>query len=37
MNISKHTVDNHRRNLLRKTNSKTSVGLVRFAFTEGYI
>ncbi len=37
MNISKHTVDNHRRNLLRKTNSKTSIGLVRFAFTEGYI
>lgn len=37
MNISKHTVDNHRRNLLRKTNSKSSVGLVRFAFTEGYI
>lgn len=37
MNISKHTVDNHRRNMLRKTNSKSSVGLVSFAFTEGYI
>lgn len=37
MNISKHTVDNHRRNMLQKTNSKTSIGLVRFAFTEGYI
>lgn len=37
MNISKHTVDNHRRNMLQKTNSKTSIGLVRFAFTEGYV
>lgn len=37
MHISKHTVDNHRRNLLRKTNSKSSIGIVKFAFAEGYI
>lgn len=34
--ISRHTVDNHRRNLLEKTNCKTSVGLVKFAFGNGY-
>ena len=37
INVSKHTVDNHRRNMLHKTNSKTSVGLVNFAFKEGYV
>lgn len=35
--ISKHTVDNHRRSLLEKTNIKSSVGLVRFAFENGYL
>ncbi|MEJ1242156.1 helix-turn-helix transcriptional regulator [Chryseolinea sp. T2] len=35
--ISKHTVDNHRRNLLEKTNCKTSVGLVRFALENGFL
>lgn len=35
--ISKHTVDNHRRNLLEKTNIKSSIGLVRFAMENGYL
>lgn len=30
--ISKRTVDSHRKNLLQKTNTKTVVGLMRFAF-----
>lgn len=34
--ISKHTVDNHRRSLLEKTNAKTSVGLVKYAIEKGY-
>ena len=30
--ISPRTVDTHRKNILQKTNSKTLVGLIRFAF-----
>lgn len=30
--ISPRTVDTHRKNILQKTNSKTIVGLIRFAF-----
>lgn len=33
--ISPRTVDTHRKNILRKTNSKTIVGLIRFAFDHG--
>ena len=31
LNISTHTVESHRKNLLAKTGAKTAVGLVRFA------
>jgi DNA-binding CsgD family transcriptional regulator len=37
LHISRHTVDNHRRNLLEKTNIKSTVGLVRFAVDQGYL
>ncbi|MFN0048586.1 MAG: response regulator [Cytophagales bacterium] len=30
--ISEHTVETHRKNIFRKTNTKTLVGLVKFAF-----
>ncbi|MEQ9262924.1 MAG: response regulator transcription factor [Owenweeksia sp.] len=30
--ISKRTVDSHRKNLLQKTNTKTVVGLIKFAY-----
>jgi len=33
--ISKKTVDNHRQNLLEKTNCKSTVGLVKFAIKAG--
>lgn len=33
--ISKKTVDNHRANILEKTNSKSTVGLVKFAIRTG--
>jgi len=33
--ISKKTVDNHRQHLLEKTNSKSTVGLVKFAIKSG--
>lgn len=33
--ISKKTVDNHRQHLLTKTNSKSTVGLVKFAIKSG--
>lgn len=33
--ISKKTVDNHRQNLLHKTDSKSTVGLVKFAINCG--
>lgn len=33
--ISPRTVDTHRKNILRKTSSKTIVGLIRFAFDHG--
>jgi DNA-binding NarL/FixJ family response regulator len=37
LNISNRTVDTHRRNLLRKTGAKNSIGLIRFAFNLGII
>lgn len=33
--ISKKTVDNHRQNLLSKTHSKSTIGLVKFALKAG--
>lgn len=33
--ISKKTVDNHRQNLLTKTNCKSTIGLVKFALANG--
>jgi len=30
--VSPRTIDTHRRNLLQKTNSRNTVGLVKFAF-----
>ena len=35
--ISKKTVDNHRTNMLQKTNSKSTIGLVKFAIRNGII
>ncbi|MCY7292682.1 MAG: response regulator transcription factor [Ferruginibacter sp.] len=35
--ISKKTVDNHRTNMLHKTNSKSTIGLVKFAIRNGII
>jgi DNA-binding NarL/FixJ family response regulator len=32
LNISEYTVETHRKNIFRKTNTKTLVGLVKFAF-----
>jgi DNA-binding NarL/FixJ family response regulator len=34
--LSKRTVDGHRNIMLRKTNSRNTAGLVRFAIREGY-
>jgi DNA-binding NarL/FixJ family response regulator len=35
LNISKKTVDNHRQNILTKTNCKSTVGLVKYAINSG--
>ena len=35
--ISKKTVDNHRTNMLQKTNSKSTIGLVKFAIRNGIV
>lgn len=35
LNISKHTVDTHRRNLIRKTDSKNSVEVVTACKEQG--
>ena len=35
--ISKKTVDNHRTNMLQKTGSKSTIGLVKFAIRNGII
>lgn len=36
LHISKKTVDNHRSNILRKTNSKSIIGLVKYALKNGF-
>lgn len=35
--LSKHTVDNHRKNMLRKTNNKNTAALLTWALGEGHI
>lgn len=35
--ISRRTVDTHRRNLLQKIGVKNSIGLIRFAYTNGLL
>ncbi|MFW5767979.1 MAG: response regulator transcription factor [Bacteroidota bacterium] len=35
--ISRRTVDTHRRNLLQKLGVKNSIGLIRFAYSNGLI
>lgn len=35
--ISRRTVDTHRRNLLQKLGAKNSIGLIRFAYSNGLI
>ncbi|MGD1840277.1 MAG: LuxR C-terminal-related transcriptional regulator [Thermonemataceae bacterium] len=37
LGISKNTVENHRQNLLKKTNSQSSAALVAYAFKNGII
>ena len=36
LHISKKTVDNHRSNRLQKTNSKSTIGLVKYALKNGF-
>jgi two-component system, NarL family, nitrate/nitrite response regulator NarL len=35
--ISERTIDSHRKNLLRKTNSKNTVGLIKFAYSRNLL
>ncbi|HEY0895553.1 MAG TPA: LuxR C-terminal-related transcriptional regulator [Sphingobacteriaceae bacterium] len=35
--ISERTVDTHRKNLLRKTSSKNTVGLIRFGYSRNFL
>lgn len=35
--ISERTVESHRKNIFRKTGTKTIVGLIRFAMVNGYL
>ncbi|TAF77487.1 MAG: DNA-binding response regulator [Bacteroidetes bacterium] len=35
--ISENTVESHRKNIMRKTNTKTSIGLVRYAIERGLV
>lgn len=35
--ISDNTVETHRKNIMRKTNTKTSIGLVRYAIERGLV
>jgi DNA-binding CsgD family transcriptional regulator len=37
LNISKLTVDSHRKNMLRKTNAKTAGEIIRIAYDNGWI
>jgi DNA-binding NarL/FixJ family response regulator len=34
--LSPRTIDSHRRNLLQKTNSRNTVGLIKFAYKNGF-
>jgi DNA-binding CsgD family transcriptional regulator len=35
--LSEHTVETHRKNLMRKTNSSGTVGLVKYAYANNFI
>ena len=35
--ISKHTVETHRKNIFRKTEAKTIVGLIKYAYKNNLI
>lgn len=37
LNISKHTVDSHRKNMLRKTNAGSTGEMIRMAYDKGWI
>jgi DNA-binding CsgD family transcriptional regulator len=37
LNLSIRTIDTHRKNILRKTNTKTLIGLFKFAVKAGLI
>jgi DNA-binding CsgD family transcriptional regulator len=37
LNISKHTVDSHRKNMLKKTEAKSTNEIIRIAFNNGWI
>ncbi len=37
LGISKYTVDNHRKNMLRKTGTNSSLELVMWATKEGFL
>ncbi len=37
LSISKKTVDNHRANILEKTNNKSTIGLVKYALKNGML
>ena len=37
LRISLRTVDTHRKNIIRKTNSRTMVSLVKWAIRNGYV
>lgn len=37
LNLSLHTIDSHRKNILRKTKSKSLIGLLKFAIQAGLL
>jgi two-component system, NarL family, nitrate/nitrite response regulator NarL len=37
LNLSIHTIDTHRKNILRKTKSNSIVALIKYAIREGLI
>ncbi|MGQ3086568.1 response regulator transcription factor [Flavobacterium sp.] len=37
LSISKHTVDSHRKNMLRKTNAGSTGEMIRMAYDKGWI
>lgn len=37
LNLSIRTIDTHRKNICRKSNTKTMVGLMKYAIKEGFL